>query len=399
MIYSPDFGFEQDLRRLLVDELQTFDLTSKTVNENPRFAEFRIRYNTYQQYIRDILSLPESVPFVGLLVGFELLIKLKQIEKQLGDQDNTLPIAISLIRQLLERVDSPVSEIVSDEVNKILDKLEVYENDLKDFYVSDLKNGLDGLELSNTRIAKLHEVLIGDPAELADIILLLNNLEARIKQKIVDVRIHFDGRINEVVKDFNETSKKYKDEVIETVCEEIPNRVVGESYYRYNATSQFYPTLMLVFVEMTENKYPRRSQMKVKIKKETAQVTDLYIEELRKRFRELHRKQYRYGAQRACYVSSDKTYKNTLFCSNLGQAEQVFQNVYRLVDLPYDPRNISITSGRNRKPVTRRSEPLDGQIPKIDNYNEEFEVSLYRAVLHVNGMPKPILIYKNYRIY
>lgn len=396
MINPPDFGFELLLRRLLVDELKTFDATSEQVNNNPEFQSFLIQYNSYQQYFRDVVSSPDSMSFIGLLVAFELVIKQKMILEQLGDQDNTLPIAISLIKQLLTRIDRPVGDIVSEEIKKVLDELERYEKELKDFYDSDLKTGFDGLKESNRQVDNLYQILVGDPTDIPAIKIIVNEAKTEIERKIDSLQKHFDTKIDKIVKDFNDTIEEDKKEIIEQVCEEIPNRVVGESYYRYNATSQFFPTLTLVFVEETESKYPRRSQLKVKIKKQTEEITDRFIAELRNQFSSIHRKQYRYGPLRACYVSSDKTYKNTLFCSNLDQAIEVFSNVYRIVGLDFDRNNISITSGRNRKPITRRITPLDGQTPEVQNYNQEFEVCLYRAVLQVNGLPKPILIYKNY---
>lgn len=398
MPYSPDFDFEQLMRRLLVDQLRSFEFTSAQVNNNPQFARFLVQYNSYQQYIRDIGSTPDSIPYVDLLIGFELLIKQQTILQQLGDADNSLPVAVGLIKQLIARIDKPISETLAAEVNKVLDKLEEYENGLKTLYSRELKDGLVGLKDSNDRIGNLHRVLIGDPSDIPAIQKIVNSARDDIKSSVKDVETKFKAHIDGVVKEFDKKSKEYKDEIIETVCEEIPNRVVGESYYRYNATSQFYPTLVLVFVEKTEKKYPRRSQMKVKIKKETEEITESFITNLKNQFQIIQRKQYKYGALRACYVSSDKTYKNTIFCSGLDQAVHVFQNVYRIVGLDFDQANLSITSGRNRKPVTRRQRPLDGQVPEIQNYNEEFEVSLYRVVLQINGLPKPILIYKNYAL-
>lgn len=396
MSNPPDFDFELTLRRLVVDNLDAFDATSAQVDNNPEFQRFLLQYNSYRQYIRDVGSIEESMSFLDLLVGFELLIKQKTILGQLGDRENTLPIAIGLINTILDRVDRPIKDILSAEIEKLLEKLTEYENQVKGLYDSELKEGLTGLKDSNNRVGHLYRVLIGDPSDIPEIKLIINDAKNEIEGKIASLQKHFDARVDDVAKKFDDKSKEYKDEIIDKVCEEIPNRVVGESYYRYNATSQFYPTLVLVFLEKTTNKYPRRSQLKVKIKKTSEEITDAFILNLKNEFSILQRKQYRYGPLRACYVSSDKTFKNTIFCSSLDQAIQVFSNVYRIVGLPFDRNNISITSGRNRKPITRRLIPLDGQVPEVQDYESEFEVSLYRAVLQVNGLPKPILVFKDY---
>ena len=120
MPYPPDFDFEQLMRRLLVDQLRSFEFTSAQVNNNPQFARFLVQYNSYQQYIRDIGSTPDSIPYVDLLIGFELLIKQQAILQQLGDADNSLPVAVSLIKQLIARIDKPISETLAAEVNKVL---------------------------------------------------------------------------------------------------------------------------------------------------------------------------------------------------------------------------------------------------------------------------------------
>ena len=183
------------------------------------------------------------------------------------------------------------------------------------------------------------------------------------------------------------------EEIIDKTAEEVANRVVGESFYRYCTTTTFMLTLILVFKEETENKNPRRSQLKFKLKKTFLEITD---------------RSFNYGTLRCTYVSEDKNLKNVLYTKTKKDAKLLLQFIYPLIGHTFDAslrddriedadeKNLSFTESRNRAIFNRRKKPLDGIKPFSQDYSRFFKVNLYRVVLQVNNLEKPVLIYKNY---
>jgi peptidoglycan hydrolase CwlO-like protein len=86
-----------------------------------------------------------------------------------------------------------------------------------------------------------------------------------VKKKVDDV----DENVKEIKKDFKELDKKLKsiEESIKKLPEETSHqvsfKVVGESYFRYDSTSSFYPTLFFRYKEDIEGPRARVSQIKI----------------------------------------------------------------------------------------------------------------------------------------
>lgn len=396
MAFVPDFNFEQKLRQFIVADIDNFTKTPNIVNGNPQFRAFLIQYNSYQNYLSNIGTAIESYPFIDLLILYEMLLRQRAIMGQLGDEDSSLPIFIGLFRKFTEKLDKPIGEFIQDQTKEILEKLKKYEIDLKKLYDEELKKSFEDLPDTNKKVREIHKKIIEDPTDIPAIKDLLDKFEARLDKKLDDIQKHFDGALKKAREDAVKYADETKKEVIDTICEEIPNRVVGESYFRYNSTSSFYPTMSLVFLEETQNNNPRRAQMRIKIDKTSEQVDQKFIDHIKSTLQSLHDKGFEYGPVRACYVSTDKRFKNTMFVKTKQDAINTLTALYEMVGLPFDENNLSVTEGRNRKSITRRTTSLDGVPPFVQNYNEHFRVNLYRVVIQVNGLARPILIYKNY---
>ena len=66
--------------------------------------------------------------------------------------------------------------------------------------------------------------------------------------------------------------------------------------------------------------------------------------------------------------------------------------IFSVIDEPFEVRNLSITEQRNRVNITKRSIPLSTVGLNKLNYQEDFNVELYKAVLLVNGLESPIIL-------
>lgn len=198
----------------------------------------------------------------------------------------------------------------------------------------------------------------------------------------------------ETVDDAVNNLKIYIDSKLEKlafqIAEEVSLSVVGESYYRYDSTSTYFPTLVMVFREVTDNNIKRRAQVKARLKQNNVELTDEVLDVLRERCNSLHGVTYLYGTIRGNYVSTDKRWKTTVFGASKDSIGELLETVCNCVDEKYEERNLSITTGRARVNPSRRTTPLEGVDNNKVNYQTDIRMTLYRVVLMVNGLARPI---------
>jgi len=192
--------------------------------------------------------------------------------------------------------------------------------------------------------------------------------------------------------------RKQSFNIIEVGSERVADKVVGESFARYNNTTSFYPTLIVVCLEKKQGPNKRRCQFKIKFNKLPDEITERDISDLKKHFSELKTHYINVGNMRATYVSSDKKFKNVLFVKEEKDAKDFFKFILPLVGREYDEKCFSFTTGRDRTSITRRKDPLSKLEPQTVNYREPFHAELYRVVLLVNGLERPLVIYRSYEL-
>ena len=181
-------------------------------------------------------------------------------------------------------------------------------------------------------------------------------------------------------------------------AEETACHVVGESYSRWDATANYLPTLSFLFRESTPQgkgiAYPKRAQIKVRIKYQGTELNDDIIQGLRDRCNALDRLSFVHGQVRCNYVSPTRSFKTTVFSEHRDHAVRVLDAVCRVVEQPFDPAFLSVTSQRQRPSPTKRNKPLAGVGLNPANYATPFPLHLFKVILLVNGLKKPILISK-----
>jgi hypothetical protein len=173
---------------------------------------------------------------------------------------------------------------------------------------------------------------------------------------------------------------------------QIGNELVGESYLRWDSRVQYYPTLVMIFLE-TEDHYRERFaldktivQRKIQVK---ARVTDfeneeldeknqiLLIEEYEKRAGSFESFVFVSGGTRCNYIQEGKCrWKTTIFALNPGEAVKVLKMVCSLVKAPFRLENLSVTQ-------SNRENSLSAPCP----------VQLHKMTLLLNGDRSPHILF------
>jgi len=212
---------------------------------------------------------------------------------------------------------------------------------------------------------------------LTDLKLLPKTLEDLLDAKIEDLKKYLAD---------------WKTDLIKEIAQEVSLQVVGESYYKWDSVSTYYPTITFLFKEQDVSQYPRKSQIKLRLSKRNEDLTDFDIQTLRRNCNLIVNSTYCYGTQRFNYVSTDKRFKTTIFGSNASQIKELFNSLFKVINEPFEERNLSITTSRARTNETRRKTPLNGSDLNDTCYTSPFIVKFKKAVLLVNGLKSPIVL-------
>ena len=117
------------------------------------------------------------------------------------------------------------------------------------------------------------------------------------------------------------------------------------------------------------------------------------LNQLRQNAEALQGLRYNHGIVRGNYVSSDKRFKTTVFGEDQGGIVPLFERILPVINEPFQQNNLSFTMGPRRVSITRRNVPLADIPAQYDDYNMVFIAELYRVVLLINGLEKPIVLW------
>jgi hypothetical protein len=187
-----------------------------------------------------------------------------------------------------------------------------------------------------------------------------------------------------------------KNEITKYIADEVCNRIVGESYYRWDSVTSYYPTIIFKFKEEGEQRPLRHSQIKLRYNKLSQDITDQDVEEIKQEVQRIAGLSYNYGDLRVNFVSKSKHTKTTIFVSTEDEAIRLLVALCKVAKIEWSSHDLTYTKGRRRLSITRRSLPLSGVLPYENAYNETFTIKLFRVVFIVNGLEKPLLIYEEY---
>ena len=205
----------------------------------------------------------------------------------------------------------------------------------------------------------------------------------------------FDNKLNHQLEQIKTFLNDWKKDLIIEIAHEVSLHVVGESYYKWDSVSTYYPTITFLFKETETSQYPRRSQVKIRLNKKNQEITEKDIIILKTKSIQLLNQTYTYGQNRYNYVSKDKRFKTTLFGSDTKEIKNLLNNLLSIIDDPFEEKNLSLTINRNRQNLTKRQKSLSSIKPNLINYQTIFPLKLFKIVLLVNGMSAPLILAKS----
>lgn len=232
-------------------------------------------------------------------------------------------------------------------------------------------------------------------AGVAEIVGSTTYISDIVTQILTEVKLlprRFEDLLKGQIKEFKTYLDEWKKDLIKEVAQEVSLQIVGESYYKWDSVTTYFPTITFLFKEVDVSQYPRKSQIKLRLSKRNEDLTKLDIDNLKKSCEAIMNSTYCYGTQRFNYVSPDKRFKTTVFGKNTSQIKILLSSLCKVINEPFDDRNLSITSSRTRVNQTKRLLPLDNTDLNTISYHTSFNVKFRKAVLLVNGLKSPIVL-------
>ena len=185
---------------------------------------------------------------------------------------------------------------------------------------------------------------------------VVNGVTKALQSGFKDLATKVDAvskNVTDVQKQLDELQKKLPGKV----AEEVSLQVVGESYYRWDSVSTYFPTLSFLFREINVEAGPRRTQIKVRLKQRNQEIQDADVARIEASCASLDNLQYTYGTLRANYVNHDKRFKTTVFCQDVDNVDRVLKPICDVIGDPYERQNLSLTAARSRSNPHRRNHP------------------------------------------
>jgi hypothetical protein len=181
------------------------------------------------------------------------------------------------------------------------------------------------------------------------------------------------------------------DDIVEGIC----NSIVGETYYKWNSITKFYPSVVFLFLEKGIS-YPKLSQIKTRLTCLDYNIVpnEDFIKKLRTAIlSRVPSLRYISGISRCNFVStSGVSWKSTIYCKDLENGKNVFEEILKIIGEDFDAATLSITSPR-KLPQTL----LEGHVASEQHANQslvrEVDMFIHKVVLYCNGLPEPIILY------
>lgn len=386
-----------EANELVLEELN--GLTDKIIDNNNKKAK------NIKDFVDNNLVSADSLFQRNLLERYYVIVKdLNEIIKNLKDAETNIKTKINdKSKDIKDKIHDSNKELydnIKDKINEFEGQLSSKFDALKTFISNELViTGdviLQGIEsyYSLTLLPLLGSIL----GELSDIIVVVNIINKTVDNILNHVKKlpqKFEKIIDKKIDKFKDFLKEWKKELIKEIAEEVSLQIVGESYYKWDSTSTYYPTITFMFREIECGKLPRRCQIKMRLKKKNEELEDKDIEIIKTKALVLKNLKYNYGIQRYNYVSSDKRFKTTIFGEQTSEIKELLKTLFNVINEPFEEKNLSITQQRLRENLTKIKTALNNiQINNID-YNQKFKVVFKKAVLLINGMSQPIIIAQN----
>lgn len=368
----------------------------KPIYEDVRQAGFSLPepYESWLETIREPLFDPSTALSYYNIYIYQLLIQSVYTQESLNDLQPILRLLKDVFANFGKEGKIDLEKVLEDLQTKLtnLDKEVFKKSDpLPDAYKEYIDSKFKALD------EKLDPFFASQKDFSSKTDRTLGNWEGIRKQVVRDYSESFlkaDKLLKEIPEEWEEIIKLILELIGEELIEEFASRVVGMSYSRWDNTANYYPTVTFIFREVTEGNKPRTSQIQLKWKRDPASITDAEVTALKLKIEEKLPITYNHGTIRSNYVQKDKSWKTTIFCDSKTEALPLLRILGGFLGEQIEPNQFSYTESGNRATRTRRREPLDGITPEFIDYQLKFPVELYRAVLMINGLRKPLRLYQ-----
>ena len=167
------------------------------------------------------------------------------------------------------------------------------------------------------------------------------------------------ANLNKNVLDLTKQEQECCDEMPDRLAKIVGDHIIGQSYFRFDSTSTYFPTLIFKFKEINVDQYARTSQLKIRLKQRTEDLTQEDINVLRVNCENLGPIKYTYGRVKAYWVNLDRRFKTAIYVDKRETANFVMSSVLSVISESFDDKNFSYTEGIQRQNTTKRKNPLD----------------------------------------
>lgn len=258
--------------------------------------------------------------------------------------------------------------------------------------ISTLFSGITAIQASLAALSTQVTEEIGASDELLgkEIIDSKDSVEDTIDRMEASTSQHIE-RSEEIITDRIKVSRK---QIVDYVPDAVSNRVVGMSYFAWDSQRSYHPTIAFIFLEETDDKYKRRTEIQARLPIKPNQFTPKYRAELVERL-DAGGPSFKYyrGPSRYFYVDSQKRWKTTVYCANSSEGEKAVREVCGFINENFDYTQGSFTAKFERVRINNYNASVT-KIPKnpID-YKDYFQVKLFRVSVLLQGAVSPITVY------
>lgn len=192
---------------------------------------------------------------------------------------------------------------------------------------------------------------------------------------------------------FNTWYDDKKDESFKSLSNYVCERIVGESYIKYDSNYMYMPTIILRYKTKNILDYKKYSQIKLRLNYKTEEIDDVLVKNLKSKIKNISLITYFCGNLRCNYVGENRLFKTTVFSNSKKTVLNLFENLISLTNTKYLKDNFSFTENSKRNHGLRRQHKLNNiEINKQNDFSE-VEMCLSSAYLQVNGLERQIKLF------
>ena len=313
-----------------------------------------------------------------------------------GNKKNNTELFVNLKNEIkdnflnvINALKTTINEIKQEIIDKIQFSLNNFQTNINRAFSTQLAEITQLLAVQNTTLTTALElfyeltiqpVVLGIGSGVAELVTTTGYLSYAVSRNysiLKSLPSLFDSKLNHQLEQIKTFLNEWKKDLITKIAQEVSLHVVGESYYKWDSVSTYYPTITFLFKETETSQYPRRSQVKIRLNKKNQEITEKDIMVLKKKSIQLLNQTYTYGQNRSNYVSKDKRFKTTLFGSDTKEIKKDLNNLLSVIDDRFEEKNLSLTLNRNRQNLTKRQNSLSSIKPNLLNYQTIFPCCAY----------------------